>query len=355
MRRQFLALLTGALAVILSVGVGVSVAAGTQSGGKGKADDAGAFVHDLEGPKTEEQRALREKAVKLRLNGKARDKKVRVGKKWVELTREDTDKVFVVIAEFGNTRHVSFPDTAAGCAPAPAACFPGDGSALTYDGPAHNKIPQPDRANDNTTLWQADYDKAHYENMYFDRMAKYFETQSSGRYSVEGSVTEWVKVPFNEARYGRDFCGGIVCNTTWFLIRDALAFWVQNELASGKTLAQVTDYLKTFDEWDRYDLDIDGNFDEPDGFIDHFQIVHAGGDQAAGDPNQGTDAIWSHRWYASVTGGGPGGLPGVNAGLGGVSGGRRRHPEQPDRRLGRRLHDPARERRPRRLRARVRP
>ena len=49
MRRQFLALLTGALAVILSVGVGVSVAAGTQSGGKGKADDAGAFVHDLRG------------------------------------------------------------------------------------------------------------------------------------------------------------------------------------------------------------------------------------------------------------------------------------------------------------------
>ena len=65
-------------------------------------------------------------------------------------------------------------------------------------------------------------------------------------------------------------------------------------------MAQIADYLKTFDEWDRYDLDGDGNFDEPDGFIDHFQIVHAGGDQAAGDPNQGTDAIWSHRWYASV-------------------------------------------------------
>ena len=58
--------------------------------------------------------------MKLRLNGKARDKKVRVGKKWVELTREDTDKVFVVIAEFGNTRHSAFPDTAAGCCPRPA-------------------------------------------------------------------------------------------------------------------------------------------------------------------------------------------------------------------------------------------
>jgi len=27
--------------------------------------------------------------------------------------------------------------------------------------------------------------------------------------------------------------------------------------------------------------------------------VHAGGDEAAGDPQQGTDAIWSHRWYVN--------------------------------------------------------
>ena len=83
------------------------------------------------------------------------------------------------------------------------------------------------------------------------------------------------------------------------LIRDAMAFWVQGQLDAGKTLAQITAYLKTFDVQDRYDGDGDGNFDEPDGFIDHFQIVHAGGDQAAGDPQQGTDAIWSHRWYAT--------------------------------------------------------
>ena len=54
---------------------------------------------------------------------------------------------------------------------------------------------------------------------------------------------------------------------------------------------QVQTYLRSFDEWDRYDYDGDGNFDEPDGFVDHFQIVHAGGDEAAGDPIYGTDAI----------------------------------------------------------------
>ena len=83
-----------------------------------------------------------------------------------------------------------------------------------FDGPLHNQIPEPDRSVDNTTLWQPDYDRAHYEDMYFNRMAEYYEQQSSGRYSVDGDVTEWVKVPFNEALYGRDYCGDIVCSQT---------------------------------------------------------------------------------------------------------------------------------------------
>ncbi len=178
-------------------------------------------------------------------------------------------------------------------------------------GPLHNKIPQPDRATDNSTLWQADYNKAHYENMYFNRMKAFFEKQSSGRYSIAGDVNGWVKVPFNEARYGRNFCGSIVCNNTWFLIRDAMSFWVKGQLDSGKTIAQVTDYLKTFDKQDRYDSNGNGNFNEPDGFIDHFQIVHAGGDEAAGDDQQGEDAIWSHRWYAQLARRRPRRLPGL--------------------------------------------
>ena len=321
MRRQFLALLTGALVLALSVGAGLSVAAGAASGGKGKAEEAPAQAHTLDGPLSEKRRELRQKAVEMKLAGKVKagQKVVKIAPgQFVELTREDTDKVFVVIAEFGNTRHAAFPDSCSYC------------TAQTYLGPARNAIPQPDRSVDNTTLWQADYSKADYEDMYFNRMAKYYESQSSGRYSVDGDVTEWVKVPFNEARYGRSgdvanvdpaVCSGIVCNNTWFLIRDAMAFWVKSQLDAGRTMPQIQDYLKSFDEWDRYDLDGDGNFDEPDGFIDHFQIVHAGGDEAAGDPSQGNDAIWSHRWYAQVQGGGPGGLPGVNAGTGGVSSG----------------------------------
>src|SRR5215207_9186127 len=174
---------------------------------------------NLKHPLGERQHVLRQLGLQAKLQGLATGKVHQVGKgKYVELERENTDKIFVVIAEFGNTRHVAYPDTNPDGTPA--------SDALTFDGPLHNQIPKPDRKNDNSTLWQADYNQAHYNDMYFNRMAKYYQSQSSGRYSVEGAVTEWVKVPFNEARYGRDFCGDIVCNNTWFLIRDGLAFWV---------------------------------------------------------------------------------------------------------------------------------
>jgi immune inhibitor A len=261
--------------------------------------------HDFRHPIAEKQNALLQQALVAKLNGKAKGKVHEVAKgQYVELEREGTDKIFTIIVEFGNERY-------------PHALFSGpatDGTPTTYDGPLHNQIPEPDRSVDNSTLWQPDYDTEHYENMYFERMREYYERQSSGRYSIEGKVHGWVKVPYNQALYGRDYCGGIVCATSKMLARDALAVWVQQELDAGKTIGDVADYLRTFDEWDRYDLDGDGNFDEADGYIDHLQLVHAGGDQAAGDPIYGSDAIWSHRWFSNLQAGGPHGFVGVNVG-----------------------------------------
>ena len=136
-----------------------------------------------------------------------------------------------------------------------------------------------------------------------DSVRTYYERQSSGRYSVDGTVTDWVKVRYNEARYGRSNgfpCGDFVCANTWNLV-ETVNQWVADQRPPVSTNAQIKAELATFDQWDRYDHDLDGNFDEPDGYIDHFQVVHAGGDQADGDPHQGEDAIWSHRWYAFVT------------------------------------------------------
>ena len=58
-----------------------------------------------------------------------------------------------------------------------------------------------------------------------ESLKTYYEQQSSGRYSVDGEVTDWVKVPYNEARYGRSNgfpCASNVCSNTWDLITDAL-------------------------------------------------------------------------------------------------------------------------------------
>ena len=279
-------------------------------------EPASSQIDDLPNPLEDKRRALREQAVSDVVSGKAKpvtkngSKVVKVGHtkggpgkhgkdQYVELDNQRTDRIFVILAEFGNERNPSYPDVDSD---------PATPGPTTFDGPLNNSIPAPDRTKDNSTIWQSDYSADYYRNLYFgvgkntESVKTYFQSQSSGRYSVDGEVTDWVKVQYNEARYGRDVCGSHVCTNVWALVRDAANKWVADQLAAGKTLAEVTADLKSFDQYDRYDYDGDGNFNEPDGYIDHFQIVHAGGDQADGDPQQGEDAIWSHRWYAYSTG-----------------------------------------------------
>ncbi len=327
--------LIGALGVSLTAGflvaVGSPALASPDDGHGPAAKPATAVVDDLPNPLEDKRRELRQTAVSDVLAGrrdavekngstvvkvgktnaplsKADKAKVKAGKhvaqrkrdQYVELSREKTDRIFVVLAEFGNQRDPNYPDQDTD---------PDTPGPTVFDGPLHNSIPEPDRTQDNSTIWQADYNADHYRQLYFGEgkgvqsLKTYYEKQSSGRYSVDGEVTDWVKVKYNEARYGRSDgypCSSNVCSNTWDLVRDALNQWVADQKAKGRTDAEITADLKSFDQWDRYDYDGDGNFNEPDGYIDHFQIVHAGGDQADGDPYQGEDAIWSHRWYAYV-------------------------------------------------------
>ncbi len=246
---------------------------------------------------------------RLRTGGKGQAEELGKGV-YGRVAQTGKDRIFVVLAEFGDRRHQAYQDDP-------------DSGAQRFDGPLHNQIPKPDRKVDNTTIWNADFSTAYFKNMYFSRMKDFFEDQSSGQYSIAGDVTAWVKVPFNEARYGSNKdCGDIVCSNVNFLIRDALSEWVQGRLDDGWTMQRIQDYLKTFDVQDRYDYDGDGDFREPDGYIDHFQIVHAGGDEADGDPIYGSDAIWSHRGNAALHGLGTGPGPavgGIQVGEGGKS------------------------------------
>ncbi|MGI5250554.1 immune inhibitor A domain-containing protein [Actinacidiphila glaucinigra] len=245
--------------------------------------------HDLKGPLSERQAAQRQQAIEQVITGKSKVEErgssdvVKLGKnKYVELAREKTDKIFVILAEFGTKTDPAYGGT---------------------PGPAHNEIAKPDPRTDNSTEWQADYNRQHFQDMYFSKakdtesMAKYYERQSSGRYSVAGEVADWVKVDWNEARYGSNKCD----TCTWNLVADAVNKWVAAREAAGDSPATIKAKLAEYDQWDRYDYDGDGNFNESDGYIDHFQIVHAGEDESAGGGAQGEDAIWAHRWYAFGT------------------------------------------------------
>ena len=252
--------------------------------------------HNLDGPMSRTQAAQREEALNQVISGRSKVKKrdgsqvvelksKKGDSKYVELGREKTDKIFTILVEFGD-QISEFGGT---------------------PGPAHNQIAEPDREKDNSTAWQADYNQKHYQDLYFgtgkktESLKKYYERQSSGRYSVEGEVTDWVKVPYNEARYGNNACGETNCASVWNVVSDGLNAWVAQQKAAGKTDAEIKTAVTQFDQWDRYDFDGDGDFNEADGYIDHFQIVHAGEDESAGGGAQGTDAIWAHRWYAFGT------------------------------------------------------
>jgi immune inhibitor A len=129
-------------------------------------------------------------------------------------------------------------------------------------------------------------------------MQTYYEQLSSGRYSVTNTVSDWVQVPYNASYYGDNAIednGG-----AWQFVEDAGNAWYQNAVKT-MTTDQINSYLAQFDVWDRNDFDHDGNYDESDGYIDHFQAVHAGEGEEGGGGAQGADAIWSHRWFVNPT------------------------------------------------------
>mgnify|MGYP001627457556 CR=1 FL=1 len=296
----------------------------------GAPPEAAPSSHELPNPLAEKQRAMKDRALEMVLSGEAQveerggSKVVKVGEseggergrsgrgrgntdQYVELAIEGVDRVFTLLVEFGDQRHPDYPDQDTDPSwPGPA----------RFDGPRHNEIPEPDRSVDNSTIWQPDFSAEYFEDLYFgdegETLKTYYETQSSGRYSIDGAATEWVQVPYNEARYGRSSgypCDDIVCDNVWHLVRDGMNAWVQTQLDAGRSLEDVRAELASYDVEDRYDHDGDGVFKEPDGYIDHLQIVHAGGDMANQDPWQGEDAIWSHRWYAFLSDAGVTGPP----------------------------------------------
>ena len=216
-------------------------------------------------PLTTKQLDMKETALEAKLNGKAYGKVAQVARgQYVQLVREGEGAIWTVLGEFADL--------------------------------AHNTLLEPDRSVDNTSIWVPDFSRDYFMRLLFDgakganSMRNFYIEQSSNRYTVYGDVTDWVEVPGDTVDYDDN-----PDSQVWNFLQDSIDGWYAAQLVAGKTPAQIDAYLAKFDVSDRYDYDGDGNFDEPDGYIDTFQSVHAGlGEEEGGDPT----TIWSHSWYA---------------------------------------------------------
>jgi immune inhibitor A len=326
-KRRYVSVLSGAAVAAVALSMAPASAQATPVAGDREAKAANRD-HDLPNPLGDAQRALRKEAVQKLVKGEATTE-IRGGQrvikiagsakaakgskaakdKFVSYPVEREEDIFTVLADFGDKTRT----TTGGAA-----------------GPVHNQIPSPDRnwdgspTDDNSTYWTKDFNRAHYQDMMFgdgESFKDFYAKQSNGRFSAKGDVSDWVKVPYNEAAYGSnkqsDAAG------YWPFVADTATAWYNDQKAQGKTDAEIKTYLAQFDKIDRYDFDGDGNFNEPDGYIDHFQAIHAGEGEEAGGGAQGEDAIWSHRWYAysnnqgktGPTGNLLGGVPLGNSGM----------------------------------------
>ncbi|MFC4800061.1 immune inhibitor A domain-containing protein [Neobacillus sp. GCM10023253] len=152
---------------------------------------------------------------------------------------------------------------------------------------------------DETDMWYEDYTHDHFQNMIFGKdgyegpngeklvsMKQYYEQQSGGSYTVDGTVAGWYTADHPASYYGGNYPdenGSDIRPRT--LIYEALK----------KAGADPNIDLSEYDVWDRDDYDGDGVYNEPDGIIDHLMVLHAGVGEEAGGGSLGGDAIWSHR------------------------------------------------------------
>lgn len=257
--------------VVLTLLMGTLAATAAAAPVAGEPDLSGG-VDDRAHPLGDQQAELKAQAFDALLNGKAYGNTHEVARgQYVELAREGEDPVWTVLGEFAD--------------------FP------------HNSIAEPDRSVDNTTIWTEDFSRDYYLDMLFtegpgaNSMRNFYIEQSSNRYAVYGDVTDWVANPGNACDYDDGDPGPGDALSVWRFLIDSVNGWYDAQIAAGKSADEIDAYLAGFDVWDRYDWDGDGEFHEPDGYIDHMQFVHAGEGNEAGGGALGDCAIWSHSWY----------------------------------------------------------
>ncbi|MET3195993.1 immune inhibitor A [Bacillus sp. OAE603] len=150
-----------------------------------------------------------------------------------------------------------------------------------------------------TDMFYEDYTHEHFQNMIFGpngytgpngknmiSMKQYYEAQSGGSYTVDGTVAGWYTADHPAAYYGGNY------PTPDGADRNARGLVVE---ALKKAAKDPSINLADYDAWDRDDYNGNGVYNEPDGIIDHLMVIHSGAGEEAGGGSLGFDAIWSHR------------------------------------------------------------
>jgi immune inhibitor A len=243
-----------------------------------------------------------------------------------------TARLLTVLVEFNPNANDDFSGFQRPAAIGSAECVT-EPAGTVKNGPLHNQLPDPattGRGTDNNTFWVPDFSPSHYNKLIYTKtgltqrvrpdltgpdgrpgidlrgytVKNHYQEMSKSAYDITGQAAGWVQVPHSEAWYGAGRCGqrpqdnaGHPSNARQVgqLVVDAV-----DALAAAEPDFPWADY----DIEDQGDTDGDGNLFEPDGVIDHFVIIHAGADKAAGGGAEGTYSIWSHASNVDPAAGG---------------------------------------------------
>ncbi|SCE66295.1 immune inhibitor A [Micromonospora purpureochromogenes] len=246
-----------------------------------------------------------------------------------------TAKLLTLLVEFNDQANDNFTDVMV-----PKTVFEDRSCVLgtVQNGPKHNGIPDPATLphEDNNSMWVPDFSPEHFDKMLYTKegitervrkdltgpdgkpgvslagrtMHNMYLEMSKGAYTVDGQASPWITVPHSEAWYAASRC-----------FQNDKGEWVagamqsmnghpDNPLGAGRLATDAVDALAKMDPsfpWADYDIedqgdvDGDGNFNEPDGVIDHLVLVHAGMGKSRGGGDQGVYAVWAHS--SAVAGG----------------------------------------------------
>jgi immune inhibitor A len=156
---------------------------------------------------------------------------------------------------------------------------------LMYSTTGYTQIMRPELTNPWTGGNGFDFSGVSFKNWYLEN--------SRGVYDPVGEVIR-VQIPEAVSFFGAAQCNGVIQDDSYHGRPDYTV-----AISAAQTInAQIPDFDWTaWDKEDVFDYDNDGDFFEPDGYVDHFFLIEAGEAQGG---KYGEFLIWPHSWDVRI-------------------------------------------------------